>query len=92
MLDMIVKAGKIEITEEDLKDFEDRGYAVSRHTPYYLNGVTCKIGEHFEIGLHCWMDNAECWVNGNERVKIDNEEKADALLKLMDAIVAFNSI
>lgn len=89
---MNVKNGKIELSEDDLKIFEEKGFRVSMHTPYYLNGVTCGIGEDFQIGLHCWMDSAECWVNGSVRVEVESKEKADALIELMDAIVKFNSL
>lgn len=82
---MNIHDGRIGLTREELEALRARGYDVSEHTPYYMNGITVSVGTVC-VGLHNWLDGLEAYI-GDSRVLIHSEEQATRFLAVMDSLV-----
>lgn len=86
---MIVHDGRIGITREELDAMKDRGFCVSEHTLYYMNGITVTIGDT-TIGLYNWLDGLDVYLGGT-KILINTVEEAQSVLDAMDAFVKLQS-
>ena len=77
-------------TVNDLENFKKRGFDVFMHTATYTNGITVSLPGGATIGFHNWIDNADCYV-GDEQVYLKNEAHLNAVLALMDSVVALKN-
>jgi len=97
--DMKFANGKISIQYSDLNDLREKGFDVNIHcweagnVNGYLNGITTKLcedeyGGDINIGLHCWADNLEAYIQ-DDKQQILNEKQFAAFIDLMNAALAF---
>lgn len=77
--------------ETDIENFKKWGFEVSCHTPYYMNGITVKLGD-ITLGFHCWRDDLQFWIDGNEQIPFKSKEQVEILVDIMKAVVKFNSL
>jgi len=86
---MQVIGSNASFTASEVDSFRDRGFDVYMHTAYYAIGITVSLPDGTTIGFHNWIDNADCYA-GNEQVKLTSDAHLNAVLAVMDSVVAMN--
>lgn len=82
---MNIHDGRIGLTRDELEALRIRGFQISEHTLYYMNGITVSVGDT-TIGLHGWLDGLDAYV-GDEQVVIKSDEHARRFLAVMDSFI-----
>ena len=84
---MKLSGSNVSFDESEVEEFRARGFDVCMHTPYYAIGITVALPDGTSIGFHNWLNNADCYI-GDEQVHLKDEAHLDAILALMDSVVA----
>lgn len=98
---MKVIDGNVVLEEGDFEILTSRGFDISKHTEYYLNGIT--VDAHgFCFGFHCYVDNLEFWISSyplsnqedsrQTRIFIKTDEDLEKCLKLMDCFLSIKNL
>jgi len=82
---MNIRDGRIGLTRDELEGMRARGFAVSEHTAYYMNGVTASCGD-VTIGLYNWLDGLDAYV-GDTQLFIKTDEQAQRFFAAMDGLI-----
>lgn len=86
---MNIHDGKIALTRAELESMRSRGFAISEHTPYYMNGVVASFGD-VTVGLYNWLDGLDAYV-GETQIHIATVEQAEHFLALMDSVISLRN-
>lgn len=86
---MKIHDGKIGISRDELESMRSRGFDISEHTPYYMNGIVASFGD-VTVGLYNWLDGLDAYV-GETQVQIATVEQAERFLGLMDGVISLRN-
>lgn len=88
---MELNGHNVRIAASELAKLQARGFNVSMHTVHYTNGISVTTpDDSMCIGFYNWLDNAEVFIN-DQQIYLKNEAHLNAVLNLMDSIVALNA-